>query len=277
VDFLRSCYSTRMRFGAAGAKEADVVWFFADDLPPLKRPTPYGSINWRGEGELPATGPGEVLGAVRAWSNGANPNPTCCTQPFQYGGARMGGRAGYWFDNMISAGGGLLLAGSGIEGAGFTSAGGGLLLAGSGIEGAGFTSAGGGLLLAGSGIEGAGFTSTGGLLLDGEGEVATGVDVADDMATGVQLSDAITFPQLSTDSAELGVRITDLVEVNPVDVADSAELGVRITDVVAVNPVAVGDSLELGVRITDVVAVNPVAVGDAARLAVRITDNVTTT
>lgn len=85
VDYLRSCYRTKMRFGDTEASERWVQWQFVPaDAPQLDRRTVFGSIQW-GDRQ-PTGGPGEVVGAPRIWVRG-DPypwpygSPPCGTVP----------------------------------------------------------------------------------------------------------------------------------------------------------------------------------------------------
>lgn len=69
VDYLRSAYRTRMRFGDDPESERSVRWqFVPEGTPVLDRPTVFGSIQW-GARE-PTSGPGEVVGAPRSYDRG---------------------------------------------------------------------------------------------------------------------------------------------------------------------------------------------------------------
>ena len=259
VDMLRSCYSTTMQFSnSPNAPSIRIQWFFADDLPFVPGGTHYGSTIWRGEGELPNAGIGEVVGANKRWENGANPDPFCCDPPRFLGGAIAGGSAGHWVDFFLT---GL-----------------------------------GGILLDGAGTFGAGFTGLGGVMLDGAGEFSYGIIVSDSDRIGIRITDSITTPTGVADSDRIGIRITDLVDFNPFDVldsdrigiqlddsistpssvADSDRIGIRITDLVGLNPFPVADSDRIGIRITDLVSINPFSAADSDRIGIRITDLVTT-
>lgn len=75
MDMLRSCYRTKMDFGAAPYRAVPVRWFFCDDsalyFPGLHR---FASANWTGDKHLKWHGPGEIQGVRRVWDDGNNAN-----------------------------------------------------------------------------------------------------------------------------------------------------------------------------------------------------------
>lgn len=89
MDWVRSCYTTKMRF-VTGGPTHDVAWYFA---PPGAMTFPdrhrFGSLNYS-RGEFVDTGDiGEVPSVPRPWRNGSLPAP--------YDGQRFAGTAS-WFD-----------------------------------------------------------------------------------------------------------------------------------------------------------------------------------
>ena len=87
MDYLRSCYTTKMRF-TAGGTPVGVVWYFAPTgAKVFASRHQFASLNYS-KGLFPTsdTSIGEVVGATRPWSNGAN--------PAYYDGQRFGGIAG---------------------------------------------------------------------------------------------------------------------------------------------------------------------------------------
>lgn len=73
MDLVRSCYTTKMRFFTDNDLGIPVKWFFAEpDAKVFPAHHLFGSGNWASD-KFGWNGPGEVLGAPRKWSNGANP------------------------------------------------------------------------------------------------------------------------------------------------------------------------------------------------------------
>lgn len=69
MDYVRSAYSTTMRFGDTPESERTVRWqFVPPDAPLLDRWTVFNSLQWGRR--VATTGPGEVVGAARRWNNG---------------------------------------------------------------------------------------------------------------------------------------------------------------------------------------------------------------
>jgi hypothetical protein len=74
VDLLRSCYSTRMRFGTDPLQSTKITWYFCEDgAENLGIPTPFNSRNYAEKGTWPELG--EVEGARRDWADGSFPIP----------------------------------------------------------------------------------------------------------------------------------------------------------------------------------------------------------
>lgn len=72
MDMLRSCYITQMRFLTDDPTPHWVTWFFADkNAKPFPYQHRFGSLNWASE-KAGGNEIGEVPGASRGWSNGAN-------------------------------------------------------------------------------------------------------------------------------------------------------------------------------------------------------------
>ena len=97
VDYLRSCYSTQMRFDPASpASLRPVDWYFAEPGTPLLFfPTPFRSRNYANmtsdDGSL-----GEVFGVPRVWRRGDPPSPypvagPCNPAPDFLNGISLGG------------------------------------------------------------------------------------------------------------------------------------------------------------------------------------------
>lgn len=69
MDFVRSAYVTRMRFGDTPESERTVRWqFVPPGTPLLDRWTVFNSLQWGRR--VATTGPGEVVGAPRPWNRG---------------------------------------------------------------------------------------------------------------------------------------------------------------------------------------------------------------
>ena len=72
VDMLRSCYSTRMRFGTDPSQASKVQWYWCEPgAEALGIPTAFNSRNWILQDVWPALG--EVQDVARTWRDGSFP------------------------------------------------------------------------------------------------------------------------------------------------------------------------------------------------------------
>lgn len=124
MDYVRSCYSTRVRFFRDSDLEVTVRWYFCKPGAAIfPHYTLFGSGNWASD-KFNWLGPGEVEETPRPWNNGATPawadGQRFCGRPDQYADGLLlsdGKRVGYRFDgapcccvglvcpNMLGSGG----------------------------------------------------------------------------------------------------------------------------------------------------------------------------
>jgi hypothetical protein len=88
MDFVRSCYSTTMRFQADPEILDRVTWYFAPGGAKLfPRRHSFGSLNWS-DGKPTNNVIGEVVGASRPYSHGSTPfgvtGQNFCGEPYMY-------------------------------------------------------------------------------------------------------------------------------------------------------------------------------------------------
>jgi hypothetical protein len=89
MDFVRSCYSTEMRFISNSDRRSPVRWFFAaPTAAALPFPHRFASLNWGDRRTESSDGLGEVPGASRPWRNGSTagawPAMWPCGEAFQW-------------------------------------------------------------------------------------------------------------------------------------------------------------------------------------------------
>lgn len=82
MDYVRSCYATKMKFFTDSDLEIPVVWYFCDkDALPFPDYTRFASGNWASS-KSGWDGVGEVEGVPRPWVNGRMPRNECNGQIF---------------------------------------------------------------------------------------------------------------------------------------------------------------------------------------------------
>jgi len=72
MDWLRSCYSTKIRPWRDDPTEVDIVWSFVDDRPFYRGRSVFRSLNWVDPKEV-ADAPGEIYDRPRPWRDGSLP------------------------------------------------------------------------------------------------------------------------------------------------------------------------------------------------------------
>jgi hypothetical protein len=79
MDFLRSCYSTKMKFDQGGGIIADIQWYWADSGAKLwDGPNAFSSANWD-DNPYSQQGLGEIWNAPQTYNKGAAPYPSSGT------------------------------------------------------------------------------------------------------------------------------------------------------------------------------------------------------
>jgi hypothetical protein len=201
MDFLRSCYKTKVVVWNDFPRLEDVEWYFCK---PLAKSFPYqhayGSLNW---GKFTLQGPGEKNGAARPWYNGVNrygyngqdfcgnrlrflegasittplvPPLICCGEA-GLGGIRLRGQSDTPPGPLFQGQGGYSLTGEATLATGFT------------FTGSGGTSSTG----EGDVRTGIAFTGTGGFELTGEADLVGGDDLAFPGVGGYRFTGDVPF------------------------------------------------------------------------------------